>query len=70
MAGCGQCVHCIESPGGLERALPGLGILSSAYGSVRADTALCQLHNQFVRPGAPCAGFAERKEGAEKGEGR
>jgi hypothetical protein len=65
MPGCGQCIHCVESPGGLERALPGLGILSSAYGSVRGDTALCQLHDQFVRPGAPCAGFAERKENPE-----
>jgi len=28
--------------------IPGLNILSSAYGSVRADTGLCQRHDVFV----------------------
>jgi hypothetical protein len=62
MPGCSQCVHCVESPDSLERELPGLGILSSAYGSVRGDTSLCQFHNQFIRPGPACSGFEEKVE--------
>ncbi len=60
MPGCNECLHCEASPGRLEKLLPGLGILSSAYGSSRGDTALCQLHNQFLRPGPACSGFEER----------
>ena len=60
MQACRQCLHCVESPASLEKMLPGLGILSSAYGSVRGDTALCQLHDQFIRPGPACAGFVAR----------
>jgi hypothetical protein len=60
MAGCNECRHCETSPGQLEKLLPGLGILSSAYGSSRGDTALCQLHNQFLRPGPACSGFVNR----------
>ena len=59
MPGCSQCVHCVDSPDGLERELPGLAILSSAYGSVRGDTSLCRFHNQFIRPGAACSGFED-----------
>ena len=61
MPGCRQCLHCVENPASLERMLPGLGILSSAYGSVRGDTALCQLHDQFFRPGPACSGFEARE---------
>jgi hypothetical protein len=36
------------APAALERAIPGLNILSSAYGSVRADTGLCERHGVFT----------------------
>jgi len=45
---CGACRFLIGAPAALERAVPGLNILSSAYGSVRADTALCERHEHFV----------------------
>jgi hypothetical protein len=28
---------------------------------VRGDTALCQLHDQFFRPGPACSGFEARE---------
>jgi len=37
---CGLCRFFTGAPAELERAIPGLNILSSAYGSVRADTGL------------------------------
>jgi len=64
MRSCNECAHCVTSPEGLERLLPGLGILSSAYGSSRGDTALCQLHNAFLRPGPACSGFLALSAGA------
>jgi len=50
----------IGAPAALERALPGLNILSSAYGSVRADTGLCERHEHFVTSTTEaCSAFAE-----------
>jgi hypothetical protein len=45
---CATCRFFTGAPAALERALPGLNILSSAYGSVRADTGLCQRHDMFL----------------------
>ena len=45
---CGACRFLTGAPAALERAIPGLNILSSACGSVRADTALCERHERFV----------------------
>jgi hypothetical protein len=39
---CGMCRFLTGAPAALERAIPGLNILSSAFGSVRADTGLCE----------------------------
>ena len=65
MPGCSECHHCESSPASLEKLLPGLRILSSAYGASRGDTVLCQLHNMFIRPGPACPGFKARAaEGA------
>jgi hypothetical protein len=42
----------------LERAIPGLNILSSAYGSVRDNTGLCEKRESFVTfATAACAKF-------------
>jgi hypothetical protein len=45
---CGVCRFFTGAPAALERAVPGLGILSSAYGSVRGDTGLCERHGVFT----------------------
>jgi len=45
---CGACRFFVGTPAALERAIPGLNILSSAYGSVRGDTGLCARHDRFV----------------------
>jgi hypothetical protein len=45
---CAACRFFTGAPGALERALPGVNILSSTYGSVRADTGLCERHGVFT----------------------
>ena len=58
---CGACRFLTGAPAALERAIPGLNILSSAYGSVRADTALCERHERFVTSRTEaCAQFSPR----------
>jgi hypothetical protein len=47
-ARCAACRFFTGAPAALERALPGVNILSSAYGSVRADTGLCERHGAFT----------------------
>ncbi len=47
-ATCSACRFFTGAPAALERALPGVNILSSAYGSVRADTGLCERHAVFT----------------------
>ena len=56
---CGGCRHFVSAAAELERELAGLNILSSAYGSVRADTGLCRLKDLFCVPAHGC----ERWEG-------
>ena len=51
---CGLFVHDSEK---LEQALPGLNILSSAFGSVRADTGICQASETLITPRLACADF-------------
>lgn len=60
MPSCRDCQHFVIDPAELEHAIPGLNILSSAYGSVRADTALCRRHDRFITPMPACADFAAR----------
>jgi hypothetical protein len=56
-ATCQDCRHLIIRPDRLEQAIPGLNILSSAYGSVRDETGLCQRHDQFTTARSTCAEF-------------
>jgi hypothetical protein len=57
---CGACRFFTGTPAALERAIPGLNILSSAYGSVRGDTGLCERHEFFVTSVTPaCSKFAK-----------
>jgi len=58
---CGACRFFTGTPAALERAIPGLNILSSAYGSVRSDTGLCERHESFVTSATQaCAEFAAK----------
>ena len=56
---CGQCRHFVNKPGDFEHEVPGLKILSSAYGSVRAETGLCQQRDFFCVPDHGCAEWQE-----------
>ncbi len=47
-ARCGACRFFTGAPAALERAIPGVNILSSAYGSVRGDTGLCERHDKLT----------------------
>ncbi len=60
---CGACRFFTGAPAALERAVPGLNILSSAYGSVRGNTGLCERHDSFVTSAtAACPAFADRAQ--------
>ena len=54
---CARCRSFVADAAALERAVPGLNILSSAYGSVRAHTGLCERHGTFVTARQRCAEF-------------
>lgn len=67
---CGNCPHYLAEAAALESALPGLNILSSAFGSVRDETGLCRRFEIFVVPTTGCiadahddasGGYAERR---------
>jgi len=58
-ARCAACRFFTGAPAVLERAIPGVNILSSAYGSVCADTGLCERHGVFTTArSAACPQFA------------
>ena len=54
---CRECEHFVIDPGELEAIIPGLNIVSSAYGSVRADTAYCKFKDIFLTPAPACSAF-------------
>ena len=56
-ANCRQCTNFIIGSKELEAFIPGLNILSSAYGSVRADTGYCKFNDVFLTPVIACLGF-------------
>ncbi len=56
---CRQCRHFTDHPEELERLVPGLRILSSAYSAVRADNGICGRHDIIQRPIPACADFEE-----------
>jgi hypothetical protein len=58
---CRDCHHFLGSSRELEAELPGLTILSSAYGDSMGDQGLCRYHERLVPPGYTCPEF-ESKE--------
>jgi hypothetical protein len=57
MRTCRECHFFTSEPRDLERAVPGVNVLSSAYGSVRADTAICEHRGIFITPAPACPDF-------------
>jgi hypothetical protein len=59
---CLECKFFNNEPAWLERALPGLNVLSSAYASVRAEAGICSRRDLFLSPTKACKYF-ERDSG-------
>jgi hypothetical protein len=53
-ATCMGCRHFLYDAAALERALPGLRTLSSAYASVRGSDGLCGVHDRYVASTSRC----------------
>ncbi len=54
---CWECRYFTVDAGELERLVPGLRILSSAYSAVRADNGICGRRDIVQRPIPACADF-------------
>ncbi len=54
---CHDCRLFVFRAQDLERALPGMNILSSGLGSVRADTGLCAASETLITPQPACPHF-------------
>jgi hypothetical protein len=62
-ANCRDCRFFVSEPAALERALPGFNILSSAFGAVRAGTALCTQGDRFIVAAPACTHFLGKTSG-------
>lgn len=54
---CAHCAEFMDEPAQLEVELPGMNILSSAYGDTRGDQGLCRRHQRLVTPLLTCNAF-------------
>jgi hypothetical protein len=54
---CIGCRHFMHDAKRLERAMPGLASLSSAYAAVRADDGLCSVHDRYVASTSSCTRY-------------
>ena len=57
---CSGCEHFRNDPAWLEREIPGLSALSSAYASVRAEDGLCLRHDRYLSARSSCLQFTAR----------
>ena len=55
---CRSCAHFRNDPAWLERTLPGLASLSSAYAAVRDEDGLCLAHGRFTGARQVCPTYA------------
>ena len=62
-ATCRQCAFFIDDPAAIERELPGIAILGSAYASVRGSAGVCTEFDRFMDPipAADCPAFTPRE---------
>jgi hypothetical protein len=54
---CRDCKYFNNDPAALERALPGLNALSSAYGSTRGENGICSKQDIYLSPIKNCRHF-------------
>jgi hypothetical protein len=57
---CRSCRLFVDRPDEIERALPGLTILSSASGSTRGRAGICLARQTFQDPEPACPEFQSR----------
>jgi len=60
---CGRCRHFVDDPRVIERELPGLIALSSAYGDTRGTQGFCLVHDLLLTERHRCPRFAPRRPG-------
>lgn len=61
---CIQCKYFDNRSAVVEGAFPGLNSLSSAYGSVWAESGICSLHELFLSPWRRCKDFQTSELGS------
>jgi hypothetical protein len=54
---CRECKHFNNDPAWLERELPGLNALSSAYSSARGEAGICVKRDIYLSPIKKCNYF-------------
>lgn len=59
---CGTCAKFLHDPRAFEAALPGFAVLSSGFSSVRGETGLCVLHDDFRLPSQGCGSWCAREK--------
>lgn len=57
---CRACAHFADDREAVERELPGLLTLSSAFGDSWGDAGLCRVHSVMLLPFNTCEAFASR----------
>jgi len=58
--GCAHCRHFDADGRAVEQQLPGVKVLGSAYGSVRAGDGLCRHHDRYVAATSICPAYRMR----------
>ncbi|MEP6485187.1 MAG: hypothetical protein ABJB01_12125 [Rudaea sp.] len=59
---CARCAHFERDPLAIEKAIPGLSVMSSGFASVRDNDGLCAQHDRYVPAHGRCAEFATRRD--------
>jgi hypothetical protein len=65
-ARCGRCRHFCNAALDLERRMPGLASLGSAFGAVRDEDGLCRVHDRWIKVSARCADFVPARAAADR----
>jgi len=60
---CRDCIYFRNEPAWLERELPGLNALSSAYGATRGENGICTKKDIYLSPIEGCENFESSEAG-------
>jgi hypothetical protein len=63
---CATCAHFRSDPRELEKRIPGLGSLGSAFAAVRSADGLCERHHLYLAASACCTGYEARERAAAR----